>query len=345
VSGNPLVSAVIVNWNGAQHLRIALPSLNIQTYSAFEILVVDNGSGDDSAKVAAEFKATWIGLPSNIGLAPACNEGARRARGDYLVFLNNDMRFAHDFIENLVRTLQKDGSVFAADALQLDWMGTTRIHQATRLRRRSLIASYLQPGLLPLLDIVQEPVVDPVTVLQACAAAMMVRRRMFEALGGFDERLTVSWEDTEICWRAWLRGWSSVFVPSAVCWHRVGASVLDNPKGEAARFKGTIGGRLLFATKLLPPVFAFNAWMVSWLSVARDLATARIGAALRKASVIVQYTLLAPRLFVERRRLYAEAGTTTSVQLKQMLRIGLSEDLRCRSEGSGIAHLLNENDG
>jgi GT2 family glycosyltransferase len=325
VSDTPLVSAVIVNWNGAGHLRVALPSLSQQTYSPLEILVVDNGSTDESQSIVSQNRATWIGLPRNIGLAPACNEGARLAKGDYLVFLNNDMRFAPDFVEQLVQPLMQDESVFATDALQLDWEGTSEIHQATRLRRRSLIDSYLRPGLLPLLDIPQEPSSRPVTVFQACAASMGVRRGMFEDLGGFDERLPVSWEDTEICWRAWLRGWSSILVPQAVCWHRVGASVTDNPKGSHARFRGTVGGRLLFASKHLPPMFALNAWIVSCLSVMRDLAFLRMKEAVRKAKVILEYGRLLPALLAERRKQYREVEIRPTTQLQRMLRIGTVE--------------------
>jgi GT2 family glycosyltransferase len=147
---------------------------------------------------------------------------------------------------------------------------------------------------------------------------------MFERLGGFDERLPVSWEDTEICWRAWLHGWASVFVPEALCWHRVGASVTDNPRGAAARFRGTVGGRLLFASKHLPWFYMLNAWVVSCLGVAKDIVTARFGEAVTKSKVIAEYARLVPKLLGERRHLYEKAATKPSTQLQRMLRIGQS---------------------
>lgn len=336
--GPALVSAVMVNWNGAEHLRVALPSLKRQSYSPLEILVVDNGSSDDSEKVAAQSEIVWIGLPRNLGLAPACNEGARRARGDYLVFLNNDMRFAHDFIDHLVKPLVQDQRLFTTDARQFDWEGTKEIHQATRMRRRSAINSYLRPGLLPLLDITQEPAGKPVMVSQACAAAMAVRRSMFEQLGGFDERLPVSWEDTEICWRAWLRGWPSVFVPEAVCWHRVGASATDNPRGARARFRGTVGGRLLFASKHLPSAYVLNTWVVSCLGVGKAIVTAQFGEALAKAKVITEYARLLPQLLAERRLLYGEAAVKPAAQLEQMLKIGILGNSSAKQFGAGRSH-------
>lgn len=334
---NPLVSAVIVNWNGAHHLRIALPSLRQQTYAPLEILVVDNGSLDDSEQVTRAEGVVWIGLSRNIGLAPACNEGARRARGDYLVFLNNDMRFAADFIERLVGPLRDEARFFAADAMQFDWDGTKEVHWATRVKRRSLVESYTKPGLLPLVDIVQEAVSQTEFAVQGCAAAMAVRRSMFDDLGGFDERLPVSWEDTEISWRSWLRDWPTVFVPQAVCWHRVGASVSESRRGAAARSKGAVGGRLLFATKHLPVFIALNTWFISLLGVVKDLLRGRVGDARFKAGVIVEYASFIPSLIAERRHLYKQGSTTPRSHLE---RLSLLKAVRSRSKSQGQSESL-----
>ncbi len=315
------VSAVIVNWNGAKDLKVALPSLRRQSHSPLEILVVDNGSADNSNAVVSESGAVWIGLTRNEGLAVAFNQGARRAIGEYVIFLNNDMRFAPDFVEQLVGPLTQDERLFATDARQLNWAGTEDIHLATRLARRSLVDSYLHPGLIPLLDIPQAPAAVPVVEFQACSAAMAVRRNMFEALGGFDERFLVSWEDTEICWRAWLRGWHTIFVPRAVCWHRIGGSAKSS-RGATARVRGIVGGRLLFATKHLPWFYLLNTWVVSCLGAARDVVSARLRDALVKGKVIAAYASVLPRLLAERRRMYAESGVSPSIQLRRMLDLG-----------------------
>jgi len=319
---SPLVSIVIVNWNGSHHLRIALPSLSQQSYSPLEVLVVDNGSSDESRQSVEAAQATWIGLPRNIGLAAACNEGSRRARGNYLVFLNNDMRFPRDFISFLTKALIEDENAFATDARQLNWDGTEEIHLATRLRKRTLIGSYLRPGFLPLLDSIQEPSFDPVPVFQACSAAMAVRRNKFESLNGFDERLPVSWEDTEICWRAWLRGWPTLFVPEAVCWHRVGGSVRDNPGGAEARFRGIVGGRILFASKHLPFSYALHTWLVSFLGIVKDMLGTHFHGASTKMKVMAEYVRALPNLLRERHRLYHSAAITPSGHLHRMLGIG-----------------------
>ena len=86
---------IIVNWNGAEHLGICLPSLASQSSKSLEIIVVDNRSTDDSAEVARSSSVRLFPLEENLGLASALNRGARMAKGDLLFFVNNDMRCPH----------------------------------------------------------------------------------------------------------------------------------------------------------------------------------------------------------------------------------------------------------
>src|SRR5258707_15717138 len=97
MNAKPAVSAIIVNWNGARHLRTCLPSLLSQSFASLEVIVVDNDSKDDSAEAAREFQVRWLPLDKNGGLAPALNRGAAMAVGDFLLFINNDMRLDTGF--------------------------------------------------------------------------------------------------------------------------------------------------------------------------------------------------------------------------------------------------------
>src|SRR4029077_19858597 len=102
-SCQPEVSGIIGNCNGAHHLKICLPSLLAQSFKQLEIIVVDNGSKDDSEGVTREFHSRWLPLERNVGLAPALNRGAAIAKGDFLLFINNDMRFDPEFVASLVK--------------------------------------------------------------------------------------------------------------------------------------------------------------------------------------------------------------------------------------------------
>ncbi len=150
MNAKPAVSAIIVNWNGARHLRTCLPSLLSQSFTSLEVIVVDNDSKDDSAEVAREFQVRWLPLDKNAGLAPALNRGAAMAVGDFLLFINNDMRFDPGFVAALVEPLEKNEEIFATDGMQFNWDGSERGHLAARLARsrpRGRSSTELVPGL------------------------------------------------------------------------------------------------------------------------------------------------------------------------------------------------------
>jgi GT2 family glycosyltransferase len=313
------VSVIIVNWNGAEHLRLCLPSLASQTFKSLEIIVVDNCSSDDSAEVARSFRVGWLPLASNLGLAPALNRGASVASGDLLLFVNNDMRFDPGFVAALVEPLEREEEIFATDGMQFNWDGTIQAHMAARLtnvppRRDS--STELVPGI----HFYQQEKSEKSSVFMASAACMMVRRTFFEKLGGFDGRLPLGYEDVEICWRAWVHGWKTLYVPSAICWHRVGGSVrsLD---AQRFGFRGVLTGRLLLATKLLSTRYAFRTWLISTLGLAKDITRLRWKYALVRIGVLARMVGLVPQLLREKKVLFGNAGSSPEKQLKFLLRL------------------------
>lgn len=315
----PLVSAVIVNWNGAKHLDICLPSLLSQSHRPVEIIVVDNASNDSSAEIAARHGVRWVPLTRNIGLAPALNRGARLATGDFLLFLNNDMRFHERFVESLAAEILRDPDTFSVDALQYNWEGTKQVHLATRLERnRGAGGDGYAP--VPGLYILQADTSSPLAIVSACAASMLVRRSMFMALGGFDERLPFGCEDLEICLRAWLRGWRSVFVPTAMCWHKVGGSSRSR-EASILGLRGVLGGRMLIATKLLPIRFVLLSWLASLGGLALDAARMRARRVRARTRVFREHARNLRSVWHERRALFRNAGTTPNALLAQMLKV------------------------
>ena len=312
------VSVVIVNWNGAHHLRICLPSLRAQTCGPLEIIVVDNHSSDDSEEVVREFQAKWLPLKQNIGLAPALNRGAAIATGDWLLFVNNDMRFDPGFVASLLEPLKADEQIFATDAMQWNWEGTAREHQAARLFTRRTNRAW--PELVPGLYFCQQEAPANSKVFMASAACMLVRRRFFDQLQGFDDRLPLGYEDAEICWRAWLRGWKTVYVPKAVCWHRVGSSGRSQ-EGMRMNFRGIIRGRLLLSTKLLPIRYALRTWLITILALAKDLRPSRWQYAKDRISVLARTARILGHLLRDRSQLFSQSGATPEQQLSTLLEL------------------------
>jgi GT2 family glycosyltransferase len=319
MADKPLVSVVIVNWNGAKHLRICLPSLQSQSFKSLEIIVVDNRSSDDSAEVARSHIVRWHPIEENLGLAPALNRGATMAMGDLLLFVNNDMRFDPGFIAALVEPLERDKEIFATDGMQFNWDGTVRAHLAARLTnihpgRES--ATELVPGLY---FYQQEKTVES-PVFMASAACMMVRKVLFEKLGGFDDRLPLGYEDVEICWRAWVHRQKTVYVPTAICWHRVGSSV-QSPAAERFAFRGVLKGRLLLATKLLPARYAFRTWVISTAGLAKDISRLKWKTAADRVGVLFYMIRLLAQLLREKRALFRTASSSPEEQLEFLLRL------------------------
>jgi GT2 family glycosyltransferase len=312
MSAQCTVSAVIVNWNGAHHLRICLPSLLEQSYKALEIIVVDNASADDSENVAREHKVRWLGLRENVGLAPALNRGAEIATGELLLFVNNDMRFDKDFVTELVAAMANDEAIFATDATQYFWDGTGPGHSACQLTKAQT-GRASETELVPGLYFKQHKETRDTEVLMASAACMLARRSYFAELGGFDARLPLGYEDVEICWRAWTKGWKTVYAPKAICWHRVGSSG-KSQEGMRYNFRGVLTGRLLFSTKLLPWRYVLKTWAISLAALAKDAARGRWAIAAERMRILWHMTGLLPRLLREKRELFRRGSPENQLQ-------------------------------
>jgi len=284
-----------------------------------EIIVVDNASTDDSAAVAQRSGARWLGLDKNRGLAAALNKGAEAAGGEFVLFLNNDMRFHERFVEFMVAEMVGDQSIFAVDALQYDWEGVNEVHLATRLAtkgREGDRGHELAPGL----HIYQQPRDQPTMVLMASAANMLARRSMFQRLGGFDEKLFFGYEDVDLCWRGWIQGWKTIFVPAAKCWHRVGHSS-QSELGRSMSFRGVHCGRLVVATKLLPWGYVLRTWLTSGVGLARDVALLRGQAAHDRIKVLKDCVRQLPAILRERRELFPSQSKNPKAVLVRLLQL------------------------
>jgi N-acetylglucosaminyl-diphospho-decaprenol L-rhamnosyltransferase len=240
------VAVVIGNYQGEHLLPDCLSSLTTQTQAPAEVIVVDAGSTDASAEVARTHDARVVEV-ENRGLGFLYNRGADATEASLVLFLNNDVALDPGCIEQLASALDAEPARFAADPRQLDWEGERTIHAHTTLSPGRLVREYL-PGLH--LDPVS-PADGIVETVSAHGAAMLVRRDFFNELGGFDETFFMEWEDLDLCWRAWLHGWPSVYVPAAVLRHRVGAAT---PAAAMPRRSASSHHNLLrFALKCLPP--------------------------------------------------------------------------------------------
>lgn len=225
------LTVVVLNWNGAAHLPTCLDAvLALEGLSGpAAVLVADNGSTDGSGALMAErFPAVrWLPLGENSGFAAGNDRAAAAVDSDWLLFLNNDTRARPDALAQLWPAVAAGAACAGArlvswDGRRLDFDGG-----AASFTGHGHALGYGRP--VPGGSEVPRP------TLFASGAAMLVRRDIFLAVGGFDPSYFAYYEDVDLGWRLWLAGHSVCHVPTAVVHHRHHGSAAALASGAAAR--------------------------------------------------------------------------------------------------------------
>lgn len=225
---HPLVSIIVLNFNGARFLLPNIESIRQQSYSPIELMVVDNCSTDGSAAlVRGQSDLALMELPTNIGYGAANNYAAHVARGEFLLFLNVDTRLDSRCIERLVLSAKHRPGIFAPRQLSYDG------------------SRFISCGMG--CDIFGYPVhLDDVGAqppFYADGAALFVSKCLFFRLDQLDPVTFFSFEDIDFCWRGLMQGIEVVPVPGAIVFHEGGGSLSGGPIKGA---KYTTNGRRRF---------------------------------------------------------------------------------------------------
>jgi GT2 family glycosyltransferase len=213
----PALAVVVPTFDGREVLTDCLASLEAARYerARLRVLIVDNGSADGTPEhVRRRYPhAQVLELPRNQGFAAACNAGVRAAEGaDTVVFLNNDMRVAPDFLIELVSPIAR-GECAATVAQRLSWDGE-------RLDGAGVGATFAGIAIQPGYGAPPGPEhAIPRRTLFPCGGAMAISRDTFLAVGGFDEEFFAYYEDLDLGWRMWLMGHATHYVPTALAYH------------------------------------------------------------------------------------------------------------------------------
>lgn len=217
----PLVSIIIPNWNGVHHLPDCLGSLQSQSYSRFEVILVDNGSTDESLTLVTRDypQVRVIPLSVNRGFAPACNIGMRAARGAFVVLLNNDTQVDPRWLEMLVATFARHPQAGAVASKMLLFDRRDTLHTAGDFYRLDGT-----PGNRGAWQRDEGQFDEETFVFSACGGSAAYRRDMLDDIGLLDEAFFFSCEDVDLGWRAQLAGWPCVYTPQAIVYHKVSAT-------------------------------------------------------------------------------------------------------------------------
>lgn len=217
------VSYVIPNYQGEKLLPACLDSVFAQTTrEPREVIVVDDGSDDGSLDLISNKypQVRLIVNKVNRGPAAAKNIGAREAKGEFIAFLDNDVELEPTWTEEIMAGLREDGNSGAcASHLLLD--GDASVLNSTG-GLINLLGYAWDRGIFSLNT---DAYYFNTRVMYACSAAMMVKREVFEEVGGFDERFRYLYEDADLGWRVNISGYGVSYEPKAVAYHRLSSTM------------------------------------------------------------------------------------------------------------------------
>jgi glycosyltransferase involved in cell wall biosynthesis len=220
MSSRPLVSVVIIFFNAERFLREAIESVLAQSYPAWELLLVDDGSIDGSTLIARRYarerpervRCLEHAGHANHGMSASRNLGAHHARGTYIAFLDADDVWCAHTLEDQVALLEAHaGAAMVYGPIQwwYGWTGKSEDRERDRVERLGVPADTLiqPPRLLP--RFLRDKAAVP--------SGILVRRRIVEQVGGFEDSFRGEYEDQVFCAKVCLT--EPVFA-SARCWYR-----------------------------------------------------------------------------------------------------------------------------
>lgn len=252
------LSIIVVNWNAGDQLRACMASI-VQASAGMspscEVIVVDNASTDDSLSGIDNHGLTVhvIANADNRGFAAACNQGARVAHGEYLLFLNPDTRL---FADSLTRPMEfmtrpENSSIGICGIRLVDESGDTSTCAARFPSLRVLSGVILglsrpfpwmfPPHLMTPRELNTSQVVD-----QVIGAFFLIRREVLDRCSGFDERFFVYFEEVDLSLRAKHLGYASYFIAETSAFHKGGGC---SEQVKAARLFYSLRSRVFYAQK------------------------------------------------------------------------------------------------
>jgi GT2 family glycosyltransferase len=220
------VAVVILNYNGEHLLRTFLPS--VVAHTPYDIYVVDNGSTDSSLEVLkTEFPTVkTVILNRNYGFAEGYNRGLKDIEADYFMLLNDDVEVTANWLEPLIELMDSTPECAVCQPKLLSYLDKTQFEYAGAAGGeldwlgypfcRGRIFSTLETDKMQY---------DTSEIFWATGAALMIRKDIFNAMGGFDPLFFAHQEEIDLCFRIKREGYSIYCVTSSVCYHLGGATL------------------------------------------------------------------------------------------------------------------------
>src|ERR1700749_3754016 len=232
----PLVSIVILNWNGRKFLEQFLPSVLASTYNNKKIIVADNASTDDSISFLQQSfpSIRIISNPGNEGFAKGYNTALQQIESDYFVLLNSDVEVTPGWIEPIIALMESDRSIAACQPKILAYNNKHQFEYA------GASGGWMDNFGYPfsrgrIFDVVEDDngqYNDAQPCFWASGAALFVKAAVYKELNGLDEYIFAHQEEIDLCWRMQLAGYKVYVQPASIVYH-VGGGTL--PHGNSRK--------------------------------------------------------------------------------------------------------------
>lgn len=225
----PLVSVVVLNYNGKHHLKTCLDSLLRTKYPNFEIILVDNGSTDDSVEFVQQNypMVKIVRLSKNTYFTGGCMAGVLVAKGKYVAILSNDMEVEENWLTPLVEALEKMPWVAAAEPKYKDFYRRDKFDDTAAADK---YIDYFGNNYTRGVGEVDCGQYDKLTYV--FGVTTFLRRDVFLKVGGLDTTFLFGYDDIDIGWRLYLAGYKVLYVPQSIIYHKGGGTTREK---EGAR--------------------------------------------------------------------------------------------------------------
>lgn len=249
----PLVSIVILNWNGQKYLEQFLPYVMASTYANFMVVVADNASTDDSVPFLRSYYplVKILELKQNYGFARGYNEALKNVEGDYYVLLNSDVEVMPSWIEPAVELMESNKHIGACQPKLLQQQNRTFFEYSGACGGwlDCLGYPFARGRIFDVCEADNGQYDNAEPIFWASGAAMFVRKDLYHELGGLDDFFFAHQEEIDFCWRLQRKGYMVYSCPASVVYHVGGATL---PKGNSKKVFLNFRNNLVMMAKNMP---------------------------------------------------------------------------------------------
>ncbi len=216
------VSIITPNYNGEKYLEEYFQSLTPQKQHIDEVIIIDNNSKDNSKQIIQKYQEKLniqlIENNTNTGFAKACNQGIQKAKNEYLLLLNNDIKLEKNAIKTLIETIQENPKTFSVMSKMIQYHQPNLIDTAGD---EYTILTYTQKKGN---NTNKEKYNKKREIFSSCAGAALYKKSIIEQIGPFDENFFAYVEDIDLSYRAQIQGYHNIYQPESIVYHHGSAT-------------------------------------------------------------------------------------------------------------------------